>query len=218
MYKYGNKSSTSKVSKRFVKRTARRIPMSIRNTGVSMKVEFDEVVIFNNGDSQPRFSISGNTYLNFSAMLLANPAFVSQATNFIKYKIVGCTFNATPCYTETGLNAAFGSAAGCPVICIQQYVSLTSQSVGDEVNYSDNNLVIKPNDLTQSKYWSYRNNFMIGTGNGSGTWNQTNDVANQQGQFSVRAPNPGSFYAAGALIALYSVRACLYVTLDVKSR
>lgn len=217
MYKYGNKSSTSKVSRRLVKRTARRIPMSVRTTGVSMKVEFDDLIFWNNGNSQPTVDSTGNSYLNFSAILLANPAFVSQATNFIRYKITGCTFTATPCYTETSINAAFG-VVGIPILCAQQYISLKSQSVGSECCNSDNNLVIKPNDLTQSKYWSYRSNFMIGTGNGVGTWNQTNDVANQQGQFSVVAPNPNGNYVAGALAFLYAIRVCLYVVLDVKTR
>jgi hypothetical protein len=213
--KYGSKSITS--NKKYSRRVVRRIPKSISNSGMIMRVEYDTQVTYNMSDAQPSFQPAGNTYINFAAMLAANPAFVSQALNYTRYKISGCSFTATPCYSETSLAAGF-PFVGCPVICVQQYPTLTSQSVGDEVNFSDNNLYVKPNDLTQAKYWSYKSNFLIGIGSGVGTWNQTNSVASQQGQFSIRAPDVGSLYVASALVILYAVRGCLYVTLDGKSR
>jgi hypothetical protein len=214
---YGSKSTTSKVSRRFVKRTARRIPRSINLTGVIMRVEYDDLLAFYNTDTQPRFEMSSTSYTNFSAILLANPAFVSQAQNFMRYKVNSCSFNATPCYADKDLSTAF-TAVGCPVICIQQYPILASSSVGSEAIYSDNNLVIKPNDLSQSKYWPYKSNFMIGTGSGVGTWNQTNAVASQQGQVSCRAPNPNSTYVCTGVIYLYATRITLSISLDGKSR
>lgn len=215
MIKYGNKSSTSKVSRRFVKRTARRVPRAIRSTGVNMRVELDDVIFFGNGSTQPQFQTNGFDYVNFSSILLGNPAYVSQATNFMRYKITGCLFTATPCFTETSIGTSFTNL-GVPNFFVQQYPILTSVSVGDEVLYSDNNLQIKPLSLSQSKYWSYKSNFMIGSGQGVGTWNQTNATNAQQGQFSMRVPN--LFGAAAAAINLYVVRMCLYVTLDGKSR
>jgi len=215
MIKYGNKSSTSKVSRRFVKRTARRVPRPIRTTGVSMRVEFDEIIYVSLGDTQPVFSLSGNSYVNFSAILLANPAYLSQATNFMRYKITACMFTATPCFTEDSIKNSYGPS-GVPTVFVQQYPILSSISVADEVLYSDNNLQVKPLSLSQSKYWGYKNNFLIGSGQGAGTWNQTNSTATQQGQFSIRTPPV--FQAAIATVSLYSVRMCLYVTLDGKSR
>jgi len=216
MIKYGNKSSTSKVSRRFVKRTARRVPRPIRNTGVSMKVEADNVLWINTGSADCFFE-PGQAFINFSAILLANPAFVSQATNFMRYKITGCSFSATPCYSDTALFTSYPNV-GCPTIAIQQYPILASQTVGSEVIYSDNNLLLRPNDLSQSKYWSYKNNFLIGTGQGTGTWNQTNSASTQQGQFSAKTIDVNNNYTPTAIIFLYSVRMCLYVTLDGKSR
>lgn len=216
MRSYGNKSTTSKVSRRFVKRTARRIARPIGFTGVNMRVEMDELIYMTTDSVQPLFGTS-NSYIDFSAILLANPAFVSQATNFMRYKITGCSFTATPVFSETSLQNAFLNN-GCPPVFVQQYPILTTQSVGNEVLFSDNNLQVKPLSLTQSKYWTYKQNFMIGSGQGAGTWNQTNAVASQQGQFSIRAPGSTFSTNPAAYITLYAIRVCLYTTLDGKSR
>lgn len=211
MIKLGGKYQKTK---RVVKRTNRRIPRSIRDSGVSMRVEFDTVILFSNGDYIPVFGSSGTVSVNFLTILLGNPAFVSQATNFMRYKVTGSSAIVTPCFTEDSVDTAF--TQGIPNIYLQQYPILTSAGIGDEVLYSDNNLLIKPLSLSQSKYWPYKSNFMIGTGNGVGTWNQTNSAATQQGQFSIGSPHVYGSAAAGCV--LYSVRLCLYVTFDSKSR
>lgn len=217
MIKYGNTKTNFAKSTRRVKRINRRLPKSIRPSGVNMRVEYTDSLYIMNNDRQALFATTAQSYLNFAAVLAANPAFVSQATNFMKYKITGVSLSVTPCWTETSMNAAFTN--GIPVIFAQQYPIANTSSIGDEVIYSDNNMMIKPMSLTQTKFWSYKNNFLIGSGNGVGVWNQTNAISLQQGQISVRTPNNfGSGNTSGGNVTLYFIRIALYVTLDGKSR
>jgi len=214
MIKYGNTKTSFTKSNRRTKRINRRIPRSIKpSSGMSMKVERDDYINYTAGSLDP--FISGQRYMNYSFILATNPAFASQATNFMRYKITGVSITCTPVFTETGLNAAWGSTGVSPLF-MQQYPIITSTAIGTEVSYSDNNLMVKPLSLTQSKYWSYKNNYLIGLGNGVGVWNQTNNVSQQQGQIALSGASWSGTLSAN--IVMYSCRIVLYVQLDGKSR
>jgi len=217
MIKYGTTKTNFAKNTRRIKRTTRRVPRSIKSSGVSMRVEYNDIVYCTPGSPVTvLFGTIGINMLNYSTVLTQNPGFVSQATNFMRYKIGSATASFTPCFTETSVNTAF--LQGIPIIFAQQYPILTSAVVADEVIYSDNNLMVKPMSLTQSKTWSYKNNYLVGIGNGVGVWNQTNNVAQQQGQISIKAPNNFVQNSSGSNVTLYFVRIALWVQLDGKSR
>lgn len=215
MIKYGtSKGNFAKDTRRAV-RVARRVPRTIRLTGMSMKVEYDQQIYFTNGSNSAKLSGTGAGYLDFATILAGNPAFVSQCSNYTKYKITGCALTCTPIFTETGINSAFGTS-GIPIIYAQQYPTITSTALSLEVATSDNNMMVKPLSLTQTKYWSYKGNYLIGLGNGVGVWNQCNNYTAQQGEFAITGPNWTP--AASVQIIMYAARLCLYVQLDGKAR
>lgn len=210
------KTTRKYASKRVANRVARRIPRAVKSsTALSLRVEYDEQIFVQITGTQPIFLQTGLDYLEFFTILTSNPAFVAQTANFTRYKINGLAIMSSPCFTDTSSTAIFG-IYGVPLCFIQQYPTLTSVSVGSECEFSDNNMIIKPYNNSSSKYWSYKQNYLIGTGNGVGTWNQCNQAGAQQGQISVRMPTLGA--AAAASGSIFSIRVALYVTLDGKSR
>lgn len=213
MIKYGNTKGNFAKSNRRAKRITRRIPRTLKSASLTMKVERDDYIGYTAGSTDP--VISGQRYMNYSFILQSNPAFASQATNFMKYKITGVSVTCTPVFTETGLHAAWGTTGIAPLY-IQQYPMVTSTAIGNEVSFSDNNLMVKPLSLTQSKFWNYKNNYLIGLGNGVGVWNQTNNVNLQQGQIALSGPTWSG--SCGTNIVMYACRIILYVQLDAKSR
>lgn len=214
MIKYGNTKGNFAKSNRRTKRIVRRVPRSLKPaSGMTMKVERDDYINYVTGTSDPY--ISGQRYMNYAFILASNPAFASQATNFMRYKITGVSVTCTPVFTETSLDSAWGNTGVSPLF-IQQYPIITSTAIGTEVSYSDNNLMVKPMSLTQSKYWSYKNNYLIGLGNGVGVWNQTNNVSQQQGQIALSGASWSGNLATN--IVMYGCRIVLYVQLDGKSR
>jgi len=214
MLKYGNTKGNFAKSNRRAKRITRRIPRSLKSSsGITMKVERDDYISYTSGSSDPL--ISGAWYLNYAYILGANPAFASQTANFMRYKITGVSITCTPVFTETGLHSAWGLTGVAPLY-FQQYPIITSTTVGTEVSYSDNNLMVKPLSLTQTKYWSYKSNYLVGSGNGVGVWNQTNAAGIQQGQIALSGPSWAG--TCSASIVMYACRTILYVQLDGKSR
>nr|WAE42931.1 MAG: capsid protein [Cressdnaviricota sp.] len=211
-----NRKYATKNTKQYSRRVTRRIPRSVKSsTALSLRVESDETIFILNTTANPLFRNGGNPYMNFTDILTANPAFASQAINYSRYKITGCSVMAVPCFDSVGSNTSFG-INGAPLIFIQQYPQLTSQTVGSECEYSDNNFMLKPYAGSQGKYWSYKSNYMIGIGSGVGTWNQTNSVGTQQGQLSVISQ--AGYTAVSAHISVFQIRVDLYVTFDGKSR
>jgi len=215
MIKYGTTKSNFAKNTRRNKRISRRVPRPIKLTGMSMRVEYDQQLYFTQGSNTARLSATANSYLDFATILGGNPAFISQCSNYTKYKITGCSLTCTPIFSETGINTAF-TTNGIPIIYAQQYPTITGTPISLETATSDNNMMIKPLSLTQSKYWSYKSNYLIGLGNGVGVWNQSNNYSLQQGEFAITGPN---WCPAPAIqIIMYAVRACLYVQLDGKAR
>lgn len=210
------KTTRKYASKRVANRFTRRIPRPVKSsTALSLRVEWDDQIYVAITSTQPVFRSAGSDYLEFFSILGNNPAFGSQIANYTRYKINGVSVMSSPCFTDTSSTAIFG-IYGVPLCFIQQYPTLTAQSVGSECEFSDNNMMIKPYNDSASKYWSYKQNYLVGVGSGVGTWNQTNSVATQQGQLSVRFPTIGAVTTAAG--SLYSIRVSLYITMDGKSR
>jgi hypothetical protein len=210
-----NRKYATKNTKQYSRRIVRRVPRSVKSTGTSLRVEYDDTLFILNTSSSPLFRAGGQPYLNFVDILSGNPAFASQAVNYNRYKITGCSIMACPCFTDISGAAAF-TINGAPLIFIQQYPQLTSQTVGSECEYSDNNAMLKPYAGSQGKYWSYKSNYMIGVGSGVGTWNQSNSVGTQQGQLSTIAQ--AGYTAVSADVSVYQIRVSLYVVMEGKSR
>lgn len=215
MNKYSNNPFKKAFSKFKKRRYSRKLPLfkNPRYQEVSVKCEYMDAIWVPSVGSTFLHHYNGYPYFNFASLMSVSNSWTSIFQNFEMYKITGVSSTIMPTNTTQFTTFSFGA----PSISIGISFVETNTTMGPTAFSNDTQNVCHFLQTTPArKYFSIPKDYLQGNIAGLGTWNRCDYYTNQIGQFCTVMADLNT--NTGALVYMYNVTYCIYVSLKQRSQ